>query len=175
MRNKLLNKFYKFYKIMFINFLNNKCSWTIFVFLILNYVCLFVFLFSKLSMIPLYLSILSFSLWNLIVIFLYYFCILFYFYAFCDSLYVLFSVLLLTYFLLCILCILCIIFYLLKKKYLYFKDFLFIIYILLCIISRGKNRDQYTYWKVNLLTFLKVKVDRLLGSASRILLMARFH
>lgn len=101
MRNKLLNKFYKFYKIMFINFLNNKCSWTIFVFLILNYICLFVFLFSKLSMIPLYLPILSFSLWNLIVIFLYYFCILFYFYAFCDSLYVLFSVLLLTYFLLC--------------------------------------------------------------------------
>lgn len=46
---------------MFINLVSNKCSW-IFIFLILNYICLFVSLFSKFFVILLYLSILFLSM-----------------------------------------------------------------------------------------------------------------
>lgn len=46
---------------MFIYLVSNKCSW-IFIFLILNYICLFVSLFSKFFVILLYLSILFLSM-----------------------------------------------------------------------------------------------------------------
>ena len=131
---------------------------------------MFVFLFFKLSVTLfsiLYLSILSLSLWSLIVNFLYCFCVLFYFYAFCN--------------LLCEFSVLCLFTYSLlytlskkKKKYLRFKDFLFILCILLCIISREKTEiNIHENW--TLLTFLKIKIDKPLGSASRILSAAHFH
>lgn len=132
---------------------------------------MFVFLFFKLSVTLfsiLYLSILSLSLWSLIVNFLYCFCVLFYFYAFCN--------------LLCEFSVLCLFTYSLlytlskkKKNICALKTFYSFFAFFCALYQEKKQRSTYKIENWTLLTFLKIKIDKPLGSASRILSAAHFH